>query len=447
MRKTQEIFEIEKVKNNIIFSALLIGTVLGFVSFVFSLLAWDRAENRIHFLIDFSVLAFFLISLIFYKKLSIKAKTVIILVGILLFVFVDLFRHGVFSDNKILLILIPIFAFLGFNQRKTILILVISALLYFVFAVLYLEGIVLPVTDYDVRADHYDVWVINILLISIVAAIIVIVLKKFIDNYNNLVEELRNQNTDLNKAKLKAEENEVQFRKLFENAADAIFIADEESGKIIDVNSAAERLMQMPKGEIIGLHQKELHPQSKEKYAVNTFLQHKQETGKSATSEIIENTVVRKDGTEVPIEILAFKTTYKGKVCIVGTFRDITAHKKAQMELLKAKEAADEISANVTAIIEGTNESIWAFNRNYEILYINHTFQNEFLQSFGVKLEPGINLLESLPKPIQPAWKTRYDRVLANEQFSIEDALDLGDKVIYIQIGFNPIVKDGQVIG
>ena len=43
-------------------------------------------------------------------------------------------------------------------------------------------------------------------------------------------------------------------------------------------------------------------------------------------------------------------------------------------ELLVAKEIAEVSNANVTAIIEGTQDSIWAFNRNYEILYINKAF-------------------------------------------------------------------------
>ncbi len=55
-------------------------------------------------------------------------------------------------------------------------------------------------------------------------------------------------------------------------------------------------------------------------------------------------------------------------------------------ELILAKETAESNSANVTAIIEGTKNSIWAFNRNYEILYINNVFQKEFQQTFGVWL-------------------------------------------------------------
>jgi signal transduction histidine kinase len=117
------------------------------------------------------------------------------------------------------------------------------------------------------------------------------------------------------------------------------------------------------------------------------------------------------------------------------------------IELLLSKEAAETNSANVTAIIEGTQENIWAFNRNYEVLYINQVFQREFQQTFGVWLAPGVNLIESLPESIRYFWKLRYDRVLNNEQFTVEDVIDTGNGMIYIQVAFNPIAKKGEVVG
>ena len=121
--------------------------------------------------------------------------------------------------------------------------------------------------------------------------------------------------------------------------------------------------------------------------------------------------------------------------------------KKQNKELIIAKQKAEESEANISAIIEGTNNSIWAFNRNYQILYLNHVFQEEFLQTFGVLLEPGMDLIEALPESLQPFWKPRYDKVLANEQYTVEDAIPTDNSTIYIQVSFNPIVKKGQVIG
>ena len=116
-------------------------------------------------------------------------------------------------------------------------------------------------------------------------------------------------------------------------------------------------------------------------------------------------------------------------------------------ELRSAKEQAEETNANISAIIEGTAESIWAFDRDFNILYINHVFQQDFFESFGLMLQKGSNLLASLPEIIRPLWKPRYEKVLSGEHFSIIDELKTAVGQIFIQITFNPIVNNGEVIG
>ncbi|WP_372744669.1 ATP-binding protein [Lutibacter sp.] len=116
-------------------------------------------------------------------------------------------------------------------------------------------------------------------------------------------------------------------------------------------------------------------------------------------------------------------------------------------ELVKAKEIAENSNSNITAIIEGTTNSIWAFDTNFDILYINHVFQQEFYQAFNVHLKQGMNLLTSLPENLKPIWKPRYDKVLNNEQFSIEDKIITTKGTVYIHVGFTPIIKNGKVVG
>lgn len=164
---------------------------------------------------------------------------------------------------------------------------------------------------------------------------------------------------------------------------------------------------------------------------------------------VLEFKMKHKDGHWVEILSRAeafFDNTGKA-VRIVGTHTDISEQKQAEAEVIKAKEKLEETNANVTAIIEGTADSIWAFDRNYNIVYINHVFQKDFHASFGVWLEKGSNLLESLPEFLQPFWKPRYDKVLSNEQFTIIDEVDTAVGKLYIQVTFNPIFKDGMVIG
>ena len=128
-----------------------------------------------------------------------------------------------------------------------------------------------------------------------------------------------------------AEENlissEKQFRDFFENAADAIFIADIDSKIIVDVNLAASRLMQMPREKIIGLYQSQLHPPNNKVLSEKTFEFHQKAAVDSSSLYPIENEIFRSDGITVPVEIMASIVTINGKQCLMGTFRDITERK------------------------------------------------------------------------------------------------------------------------
>lgn len=126
---------------------------------------------------------------------------------------------------------------------------------------------------------------------------------------------------------------------------------------------------------------------------------------------------------------------------------NIGHRQELEKALVHAKERAEENSADLTAIIEGATESIWAFDENYKIRYINDEFRNDFLAAFGVQLETGSNLIDALPEALRPVWKSRYDRVLSNQQFVITDEVETQNGKRYIYVSFNPIVQAGQVIG
>lgn len=134
-----------------------------------------------------------------------------------------------------------------------------------------------------------------------------------------------------NEEKLKT--SEAQFREFFEKAADAIFIADIETGVITDVNIAATRLLKRKAHELIGLHQSQLHPPGNIKHSVDSFDEHKKAAKSDEINKPIENEVVDADGKIIPVEILASKVNLKGKPYLLGTFRDISDRKKNEEKI------------------------------------------------------------------------------------------------------------------
>lgn len=260
----------------------------------------------------------------------------------------------------------------------------------------------------------------------------------------------RGSNTDITVRKLadeKLKESESHFRSLFQNAADAIFIADENTGIILNANKAASELIQLPVEQIIGMHQTQLHPEKIKDFGEESFIDHREELKQSDSSTPLYTYVERADGSVIDIEAVASSVVYEGKRSIMGIFRDISFRKQAEMEIINAKENAEINSAKVSAVIENTTSSIWAFDKDYNIIYINKVFQDDFFNAFGVLLEPGISIVETLPSFLSDFWKQKYDRVLNNEQFLFEQIVPTDKGTIYIEVSMNPILKDGEVIG
>ncbi|MDI6780702.1 MAG: ATP-binding protein, partial [bacterium] len=154
-------------------------------------------------------------------------------------------------------------------------------------------------------------------------------------------------------------ESEEKFRLIFENARDAIFLADPLTGLITNCNKAAELLLEKERDEIIGHHQAKIHPPEKAEIYMNMFKKHIEHKGWAED----EAEVITKSGNIKPVLITATVTLIKEKPIIQGIFRDITERKQMEKELIKterlaaavqiASEAAHEVKNPLTVIKTG----------------------------------------------------------------------------------------------
>jgi len=122
-------------------------------------------------------------------------------------------------------------------------------------------------------------------------------------------------------------DSEEQHRLLVKMANDAIFVADAESGIILDVNHAAEELMGRPATELVGLHQTELHPPEDTEQYGQLFHIHAKSGG-----VLQDGWVQHNDGHRVPVEISACTIDLGGRRIVQGIFRDVTERNRAEAE-------------------------------------------------------------------------------------------------------------------
>ncbi|PVX25437.1 MAG: hypothetical protein CW716_07955 [Candidatus Bathyarchaeum sp.] len=163
-------------------------------------------------------------------------------------------------------------------------------------------------------------------------------------------------------------DSEEKYHKQFEESLDAILLADPDTGIIIDCNRAATRLFGKRKSELVGNHQKILHPPQKLRSNFSrTFIAHREDKDGIA----LESEIVTKNG-EIRDVIIKGNIIKLGKRKVVqGIFRDITEQKKAEEKLRDSEEKFRTIS-------DSAQDSIILLDENGEIVYWNLAAEKTF---------------------------------------------------------------------
>lgn len=114
-------------------------------------------------------------------------------------------------------------------------------------------------------------------------------------------------------------ESEHKYRQLFESLGDAAFLIDVETGRVIDTNREAERLLGQPRGQIVGKRHGTMFPPEKTEEYWRRIL----EPDEGARIRF-EGKVQAADSRLVSVHISSAPLTLFGRNLIISLFRDMT---------------------------------------------------------------------------------------------------------------------------
>jgi PAS domain S-box-containing protein len=245
--------------------------------------------------------------------------------------------------------------------------------------------------------------------------------------------------TEMKKAEEELKESEERYRIQFEEALDAIFIANAETGIIVDCNHAATELVERSKSELIGQHQSVLHPPEDIKGQFSeTFKKHLGE----AQGQTLETHVITKSGKLKDVAIKANLIELGGKKFLQGIFRDVTERKDIENELKKSEE-------RYRFLVDNIDEIVLIISKTGDIIFAN----NKTAKTFGYSLEEikGKSIANFLTEnSIKKAMYALEQEFLGKPQpeMELETKTKTGEvKILNIAPGSIPVYEKGKMIG
>jgi len=160
-------------------------------------------------------------------------------------------------------------------------------------------------------------------------------------------------------------------------------------------------------------------------------------------AELIPIRIIRKNGTEITIELTSILTMFRGLKTLVTLSRDIT-------ERMQAEEAIRRSKILLESSIESPKDMIiLSLDREYRYLYFNKTHAESMRHVYGTRPQIGDCIFDHMKSKADiEKVKQQYDRALAGEgHVAIEEYGE--DQVrYYYEIRYNPVYDEkNEIIG
>jgi PAS domain S-box-containing protein len=175
--------------------------------------------------------------------------------------------------------------------------------------------------------------------------------------------------TERRRREQKIERLRKKYEGLLRGAPDAIFVADVETGRVVEANQAAASLLETSVEDLVGRHQSDLHPPEKEEQYRSLFEEYGEQVKTEAAPKqksvgrLPDGSQIRvmtDSGARVPVEINTTAVELGGREVYVGVFRDARRRREAKRRRQILEQAVAQ-----------TKDAIFITDEDATILYAN----------------------------------------------------------------------------
>ncbi|TAN42655.1 MAG: PAS domain S-box protein [Nitrospirae bacterium] len=239
--------------------------------------------------------------------------------------------------------------------------------------------------------------------------------------------------TERKKTETALREAEERYRRLFEDATDAVFIVDEH-GNFIDVNKTAYERLGYTKEELMSMDIRKL---DSPKFAaiVPERLAQIQKSGVA----IFESAHRRKDGTIMPVEVNSRTIDYGGRRVLFSVIRDITERKKAEYLLQESEERYRDL-------FENAHDMIQSVSLDGKFIFVNRSW----LETMGYTQDElkAITLFDVICPDSKAHCMDIFKKLMTGEPAKNIEAIFIAKDghMVYVEGNVNVRFSDGEIV-
>jgi two-component system, cell cycle sensor histidine kinase and response regulator CckA len=239
--------------------------------------------------------------------------------------------------------------------------------------------------------------------------------------------------TERRKAEQALRDSEKQYRQLVEALQEGIWAIDKD-GFTSFVNPRMAQMLGYTQEEMAGRHLFEfMAPEIVE------IVKGRIEERRNGISSWHESKYLRKDGSQICVNLATSPLfdddgNYAG--ALAGVI-DITDRKNMEEEVKLSR-------ANLSALIESTDDIIWSVDRDLRLITYNTKFDQHLKEAYGTRARVGDKPEDRLAPEKADVWRGLYARALEEGPFRAEYTLSDGR---VLEVSLSPIRREGEITG
>lgn len=230
--------------------------------------------------------------------------------------------------------------------------------------------------------------------------------------------------------------SEEQYRMLFDNHPQPLWVYDTETLAFLAVNDAAVEQYGYSRDELLRMTIADIRPSER----ISELERHLAEQGQRVRVFGLSHHR-RKDGTLIDVEITRYSVPFAGRPARLVLALDVT-------ERLRAEATLQTSEANLRAIFNSAHQSVMLIGPDYKLIDFNHNAQLGAKAVFGKQMHAGQSVMEYvLPADIE-TFSERFALTLQGQSCWIEKSIPGPYSTDWWEFYFTPIVlPTGHVNG